>query len=449
MRTARSLQRRLLWLVLGVVTVAWLAALATTWKDARQELDELLDSHLAQAAALLVVQQASELGEEEHQPDTPMLHRYAPKVTFQVFHEGRLSIRSENAPDAPLVNTESHFRSGFTTVRHDGAAWRVFAARGAEKDVQVYVGERLDSRNAIALAVLRSALWPLAIALPLLAFAVWWAVRFGLLPLSRLSGLLANRFPQALEPLPVEGMPTEMLPMVTALNGLFDRIAVLIDNERRFTSDAAHELRTPIAAIRAQAQVALGEPDTVLRRQALLQTLEGCDRVTRLVNQLLTLSRLESGITPHLTHVDLASICRDVVADLAPNAISRNQSLEFDGSSRCQVLGDAILLHVLVRNLSDNAVRYAGPGARIVTRLVAEGGNFSLFVEDSGPGLGAEERAKLGMRFYRQSGMAESGSGLGWSICERVCQLHGFTLQAERSTSLGGLRVQVSGRCNP
>jgi two-component system, OmpR family, sensor histidine kinase QseC len=444
MKGAQSLQRRLLWLVLGVVAVAWLAAVAATLKDARHELDELLDSHLAQAAALLVVQQASELGEEEHPPDAPLLHRYAPKVTFQVYHERRLAIRSANAPNVPLVNPERHFTSGFTTVEHDGAVWRVFATHGGEDDVLVYVGERLDSRNAILFAVLRSVLWPLVIALPVLALAVWWAVRFGLSPLHQLGGILAHRRPEALEPLSVKGMPTEMLPMVTALNGLFDRIAVLIENERRFTSDAAHELRTPIAAIRAQAQVALGEPDDVIRRWALLQTIEGCDRATRLVNQLLTLSRLESGITPQMGRVDLASICRDVVAELAPNAIGRNQSLEFEGISQCPVLGDATLLRVLVRNLVDNAVRYSGSDARIVTRLIDEDGSFSLSVEDSGLGLSAEARAKLGVRFYRKSA-TESGSGLGWSICERICQVHGFILRTESSTDLGGLRVQVSG----
>lgn len=448
MKPRLSLQNRLLWLVLGVVTVAWLSALAATWKDARHELDELLDSHLAQAAALLVVQQSSEIGEQPHQPDAPVLHRYAPKVTFQVFHEGRLTVRSANAPDIPLNNSGSRFDSGFTTVRHGGATWRIFAARGAENDVQVYVGERLDSRNAILFAVLRSVVWPLVIALPVLAIAVWWAVRFGLLPLHQLGTLLADRRPGALEPLSTAALPKEMLPMVKSLNGLFDRIDTLIENERRFTSDAAHELRTPIAAIRTQAQVALGEADSMTRRQALLRTLEGCDRATRLINQLLTLSRLESATAPQLVAVDLAAICRDVLAELAPQAIAKGQAVEFDGRAPCPVLGDATLLRVLVRNLVDNAVRYGGPGATIVTRLVREDGGYSLFVEDSGPGMDAEELSKLGARFYRKSGATESGSGLGWSICERVCRVHGFTMRAQRRPGNGGLQVQLAGRCS-
>lgn len=448
MRASPSLQSRLLWLVLGVVTLAWLLALAATWTDARHELDELLDSHLAQAAALLVVQQSPEVGEEEHRPDAPSLHRYAPKVAFQVFHEGRLTVRSANAPDAPLVNPQLKLKTGFATVQHEGASWRVFTARGAENDVQVYVGERLDSRNAILFAVLRSVLWPLIIVLPVLALAVWWAVRLGLIPLHQLGDLLAHRRPEALDPLSVKGMPKDILPMVASLNGLFGRIASLIENERRFMSDAAHELRTPIAAIRTQAQVALGEPDDVMRRQALLQTLEGCDRASRLINQLLTLSRLEADSTTARAPVDFVTICRDVLAELAPVALGKSQALEFDGLSQCVVLGDATLLRVLIRNLVDNAVRYSGRGARIVTRLVGRKDTFSLVVEDSGPGVSAEELGKLGSRFYRKAGFAESGSGLGWSICERVCRVHEFTLLAEPSTDLKGLRVQVSGPCD-
>lgn len=448
MKTSPSLQSRLLWLVLGVVTLAWLLAVAATWTDARHELDELLDSHLAQAAALLVVQQSLEVGEEEHRADAPSLHRYAPKVAFQVFHEGRLTVRSVNAPNVPLVNPESQLKNGFATVLHDGASWRVFTARGAENDVQVYVGERLDSRNSILFAVLRSVLWPLIIALPVLALAVWWAVRRGLTPLHQLGNLLSHRHPETLEPLSVKGMPKDILPMVASLNGLFGRIALLIENERRFTSDAAHELRTPIAAIRAQAQVALGEPDDIVRRKALLQTLEGCDRASRLINQLLTLSRLESDSTAALVPVDFVTVCRDVLAELAPVALGKSQSLEFEGLSQCIVLGDATLLRVLIRNLVDNAVRYSGSSARIVTRLESRNETFSLVVEDSGPGVSAEELGKLGARFYRKAGFTESGSGLGWSICERVCRAHDFALVAETSSELKGLRVEVSGPCN-
>jgi two-component system sensor histidine kinase QseC len=185
-RPARSLQGHLLGWVLGVVASVWVATAALTWIDVNDELDELLDGHLAQAAALLVVQQAGEIEDDDRTLDAPTLHKYAPQVAFQVFHDGRLVLRSANAPTAPMAEQGKRFRSGLRTVRIEGTDWRVFATRGIEGDVQVYVGEQLKSRASILWAVLRSTLWPMAVALPLLALVGWWAIRRGLLPLRRL-----------------------------------------------------------------------------------------------------------------------------------------------------------------------------------------------------------------------------------------------------------------------
>ena len=172
MRRSPSLQGQLLAWVLGLVVLVWLLTASLTWFDARHELDELLDSHLAQAAALLVVQQVHDLGEDDHEVDSPTLHRYAPKVAFQVFHEGRLALRSTNAPTTPMFVAADGNLSGFRTVSFAGTAWRVFGASGAERDVQVFVGEQMASRNEILLAVLRSTMWPMMAALPLLALTI-------------------------------------------------------------------------------------------------------------------------------------------------------------------------------------------------------------------------------------------------------------------------------------
>jgi two-component system sensor histidine kinase QseC len=447
LRQPHSLQGRLLALVLAVVTVVWLLTALATWLDTRHELDELLDGHLAQAAALLVVQQASDMDEDEDDDergiDAPTLHRYAPKVAFQVFHENRLVLRSANAPTAPMIGAGKSFKAGFETVQIDGADWRIFSAQGAERDVQVYVGEEMHSRAAILWAVLRSMLWPMALALPLLGLAVWWAVSLGVGPLRRLGHTLAERQPQSLAPLTLDGAPLEMAPVVDALNGLFERIVLLLESERRFTADAAHELRTPIAAIRTQAQVAMGEPDAALRRHALQGTLEGCDRAIRLVEQLLTLARLEGASASAMAAVDLRALAQRAVADLAPKAIAKQQTLEFDADAPCSIPGNETLLAVLVRNLVDNAVRYSPPGACVKVALRQQAGQVVLSVEDSGPGLDAADLKRLGERFFRVPGSAESGSGLGWSIVQRIAAVHGLTLQAAASVELGGLAVRV------
>ena len=231
--------------------------------------------------------------------------------------------------------------------------------------------------------------------------------------------------------------------MIAALNGLFERIGHLLESERRFTADAAHELRTPIAAIRMQAQVAMGEADAALRQHALQGTLEGCDRATRLVEQLLSLSRLEALEAPVMAAVDLRAVAQRVVAELAPKAIGKQQTLEFEGDASCPIPGNATLLAVLVRNLVDNAVRYSPPSARIKIAVQLQDGQVALRVEDSGPGLDDADSTRLGERFFRVTGSLESGSGLGWSIVRRIAAVHRLDIEVGRSSELGGLAVRV------
>lgn len=482
-----SLQGRLLAGLLGVVVLVWAGTAASTWVDVRHELDELLDSHLAQAAALLVAQQAREHEDSDEPLDAPQLHRYAPRVAFQVWHEGRLAMRSANAPTMPMValgvpagttappaaaatglrdgdHDDHHDRPrreqrpdkrsdgelradgfvlGFHTVPLDGVDWRVFVAQGAERDVRVLVGEQVASRDDILWALLRGMLQPMALALPLLALAIWWAVRVGMAPLRTLSRTLAARHPQALAPVLLDGAPSEMAPMLDALNRLFERITAMVEAERRFTADAAHELRTPIAAIRAQAQVALAETDDAARAHALRATLAGCDRATRLVEQMLTLSRLEAGAAPALASVDLSALARRMAADLAPLAIARQQTLSLDAEAPQPVNGNETLLAVLLRNLIDNALRYSPAGAEVQVAVSTAPEGVLLQVQDSGPGLAEADRQRLGERFFRVLGSEQAGSGLGWSIVRRIAAVHGATVEVGRSAELGGLSVSV------
>ena len=442
MKRLNSLQLRLLSLVLGLVTAVWLGACLLAWFDAEHEVAELLDAHLSQGAALLVAQQVSD-DEPERVSAAPSLHKYAPRVAFQVFHEGRLVVRSANASERPLAT----LTQGFATVRDvDAADWRVFAARGSEADVQVYVAEQLSSRAHILRAVLRSILGPLLLALPLLALAVWWAVHAGLTPLRQLRVLIAGRQPQALERMNLPDAPTEIAPVLQALNDLFSRIDRLLVAERRFAADAAHELRTPLAAIRAQAQVAQGAgADAPGRQHALASVLLGCDRAARLVEQLLTLARL-GAVPPDLEPVDLGLLAQRVAAELAPFALARGQDLALHVPDKvaCEVRAQAVLLEVLVRNLLDNALRYSPEGACVQVVLERTGGRVALVVEDSGPGLAEADTLQLGTRFFRAPGQTQPGSGLGWSIVRRIAEVSDAQVQLARSEALGGLAVRVS-----
>ena len=442
MGTGRSLQLRLLVLLSVSLTLVWLAVAVWTWVDARHQVDELMDSHLAQAAAILVVQPL-DLGDDAV-ANAPTLHKYSARVAFQVFHEGNLVLRSANVGAEPL----SRERRGFDTVRYGGERWRVFATRGAESDVQVYVGEQVDSRNDIVWAMLRGMLWPMAMALPVLAGLLWWAVHRALVPLRTLSRTLGQRAPDALNPVVVPDVPSEMQPLVAELNGLLVRIERMVLSERRFTADAAHELRTPIAAIRAQAQVAWGAGvDSVQRDLALETTLVGCDRAAHLVDQLLALARLEAGAaTPEAEVCDMRVLAQQVAADLAPAALARGQdlALEAESDAVCTVSAPAAWLTMLLRNLLDNALRYSPDGARVVVRVARTAQGVVLDVHDSGPGMASVDRQRLGERFFRVLGHTQSGSGLGWSIVRRIADVTGAQVSVQSSALLGGLQVQVT-----
>jgi len=433
-----SLQTRLLLLVLGFAVAVWLGAALITWRDAQHEIDELLDGHLAQAAALMLVQAA---GDHDDVYDTPVLHKYAPHVVFQVFVHGQLITRSANAGEQALApQTE-----GFATVRReDGEPWRVVAAHQAEHEVTVLVGEKLESRQAILWAVMRSLLGPLLLALPLFAAALWWSVRKGLAPIRDLREALEQRPPSAVEPVPLLGMPRELQPLVQTLNGLLERIDRMVQIERRFTADAAHELRTPIAAIRMQAQVALGAGDDVAgRNHALQTTLAGCDRASHLVDQLLTLARLEAASAAPALPVDLGALARRVAAELVYVALGRQQEITVLVDADCPVAANEALLGVLVRNLVDNALRYSPDGARVDVMVHRHANGAVLQVQDSGPGMAQDAIAHLGERFFRVLGNDQTGSGLGWSIVRRLLDVFGAEAQIGRSQELGGLLVRV------
>ena len=449
----RSLQNRLLVVVLGGVSVMWLVVALATWIDTEHEVSELLDAHLAQAAALLVSQPLDDLG-HLNLSTTPNLDEYQSKVVLQVWHGDDLVVRSATAPTRPLA---PFVQRGFLDVVVSDVSWRVFSAQGRDEHVVIQVAEQVQARDDVLAASLRSVLWPMTVALPLLALGVWWGVRHAIKPLRDLGWQVSHRRPDASDRLEVRDVPLEAQPLVTELNRLFDRMSSLIQSERRFTADAAHELRTPLAAIRIQAQVAQGAVDADERNEALADTLKGCDRATRLVEQLLQLARLETGVDgstqPGGASANLGHCVQTVMAYLAPVAAQRQQKLEcvpLSGSGEtahallCPV--PEALAMVLVRNLLDNALRYSPDQARVRLRMFLQpgGGGGGFTVEDSGPGLAPDQLQRLGERFFRVVGTNQPGSGLGWSIVTRIAKQHGLTVQAARSPDLGGLSVTVA-----
>jgi two-component system sensor histidine kinase QseC len=233
--------------------------------------------------------------------------------------------------------------------------------------------------------------------------------------------------------------------MLNALNDLFKRTSELHQAEQRFTADAAHELRTPIAALRAQAQVAMAETDPVKQQRALQNTLAGCDRASRLVDQLLTLAKLENQTSVELQDCHLIQIIQQCLADLAPRAIHKQQELGFDYDEKLldQVQANPVLLAVLFRNLIDNAIRYSPSHARINISLSSQTRGLLLLIEDSGQGMDQAAISRLGERFFRVADQQENGSGLGWSIVHRIAHAHQLAIQVKPSEQLGGLAIHI------
>ena len=434
-----SLKQRLLLGVVAVVAAVWLATAAYSYFDARHEINEVLDAHLAQSASLIVAQVGHDLEEidVEHAPKTDKRVR---RVAFQIWERGTvLRLHSADAPSSRLSRRED----GYSNATIDGKSWRVFSTWDARGRFLVQIAERDEARRDIAAGIATNLLLPLLFALPILALFVWLSIGRAVKPLDRLEQDVEQRQADDLRPFAPEGAPREVVPLVRSLNALFARVGRLIENERRFTADAAHELRTPLAALKTQAQVAKDAADDGARQHALDGVIEGCNRATRLVDQLLTLARLEPDTARPAGPCELAGLAREVIAELAPFALARDVDIELRRSGTVSVEGQRELLSVLLRNLVDNAVRYSPHGSSVKVDVLSGAEGAAISVTDEGPGVAPDERARLGQRFYRVLGTGQSGSGLGLSIAQRIAEMHCARLRFEEGDNGQGLRVIV------
>ena len=434
-----SLRRRLLGLLLGGVAIAWLATTVFSYFDAHREVDELFDAQLAQVAqTLLALAGEGQGGAVEDLGD--VAHKYQRRLRYQIWQaDGRLLLRSGNAPEAPLTVAE-----GFTETEEGDEHWRLYSQWNGDRSLQVQIGEDHHIRDELIGHIAGRLLFPALFGLPLLGVWVWLATRRGLAPLDDVARQIASRAPQQLQPVRPAAAPEEIRALVEALNGLFARVDQTLEAERRFTADAAHELRTPLAALQAQLQVALRARDETERERSLQQIHKGLVRAGHLVEQMLTLARLdpESGL-PAPQAVDLGSVAEAVCADLGTSILDKNLDFSLDVEPGCIVFGQPEWLRVLVRNLVDNAVRYTPAGGRVAVDLRREAGICRLAVRDSGPGIPAGQREAVLRRFHRLHQGGESGSGLGLAIVQRIAELHGARLHLGEHAP-HGLAAEVS-----
>jgi two-component system, OmpR family, sensor kinase len=428
----RSLRRTLVVALVAAVTAATAAGALATYRVARGEIDAIFDYHLRQLA-LAVRDQALGLSGAAPRP--------ARDVDFVVQIFGPYGVRvyaSSAAPDLPPPSD-----LGFATLETEAGRWRAYAIAVGPEVIQV--AQPLAVRGQLAFGAAARTLRPLLFLLPVLALAVWSVVGRALAPLDRLARGAAARSAATLAPFPEAGAPEEVLPLVRSLNGLLGRLDAALAAQRAFVADAAHELRTPLAALKVQAQLAARAADPAARAAAMRDLEAGLDRATHVVAQLLTLARAEPGAGGAAAEerVALGPLVAQAVADHAPLAEAKGVDL---GATRCDgralVRGDPAALRTLLANLVDNAIRYTPRGGRVDVAAGADGGRAFLEVSDSGPGIPAAERERVFARFYRRPGAAEGGSGLGLAIVRAIAARHGAAVSLGDAPG-GGLVARV------
>jgi two-component system sensor histidine kinase QseC len=441
-------------LVVVLGAAAWLS-----FAGSEEEAQELFDARLATSARVLealvarqvdkatvaapiVIALPGPLEHEAHDRPGPLGHYYETKIAFHVRDAaGRLLVRSAASPEAPFAA----LAAGFATGPFAGQDWRVFTLRSG--DVWIQVAERDDVRDELAKKLAFAAAAPLLAGIPLLLLLTGLLLRSGLAPLSALARQVAGRQPDSVAPLVLARIPAEIAPLVEALNGLLTRMRDALARERRFTADAAHELRTPLAALKVHAQNAARADSGAERDASLKHMLQGLERTVHLVEQMLAYSRAAAlGGTSREERVALGTLLREATDAVQPRARERHCTVDMvvdPAAADAAVRGDRQKLLSLVTNLLDNAVRYGPVGARVRAELGLDDGAAVLAVADEGPGIPLDLRERVFESYYRIPGSAGSGSGLGLAIVREVAEAHGAHVTIEDGRGGRGARVVV------
>ncbi|WP_245803996.1 ATP-binding protein [Geothermobacter hydrogeniphilus] len=427
-------KKLLRWLLCGQLLAVVLCCLVSFYY-VRGELEDLFDDRLRQLAYSVPVDGDFELPAP---PPLTNLQDDEDDFVIQIWRADGTLLRHLNRKEG----SPALVREGFSTHFSHDMLWRSFVHRRGARLIQASqpFSDRLEMTTGIAVG----AIAPVLLLILVLGGIIWVSVTRSLRPLTDLTAGLRRRQPYALDPLSEENLPDELQPLVQALNSLLARLESAIEGQRRFVADAAHELRTPLAAVQLQAQVLQQSRGKEERQQALEQVRVGTERATHLVRQLLTLARLEPEDRLRLFEpVDLCALVKTVVAEQAPTALKREIDLGVCEAEPLTLIGDSEGLRILLGNLVDNAVRYTPSGGQIDVALRCEGGQALLVVEDNGPGIPAAERTRVFERFYRRPGSEVSGSGLGLAIVREIVIRHRGKIELDEGAQGVGLRVSV------
>jgi two-component system OmpR family sensor kinase len=442
-KLTHSLRGRLLWYLLAAITLAAIAQATIAYRTALNDANDIFDYHMQQMA-LSLRSRAPLVTSDDGAPPGDAPATGSDDMVVQVW-----------TPDGVRVfRSASHARLpqqavlGFSNVKANGTTYRIFSIQTSNQTVQV--AQDLAVRRAMAGNLALRTIGPIGVMMPMLMIVVWWVVSGSLKPVARVRKQVASRQADDLSPVSDAGLPDEVRPLVQELNLLFGRVRTAFDAQQNFVADAAHELRTPLAALKLQVQSLARSDSAEAKDVAVARLNAGIERATRLVEQLLVLARQEASAatgTPAKA-VDLAGVARRAVADLVGVAQAKDIDLGIQRADAAEVQSQPDALMILLRNLVDNAIKYTPGGGTVDVSVQHDQGARAIVVtvEDSGPGIPAEERERVFDRFYRVPGSDAAGSGLGLAIIKAIAERHGATLALGQSARLGGLQATVTFR---
>lgn len=447
----------LIYLLLAITVMTSIMAIGNYYL-VKDDMESHLDSLLSQAAQSFITFAnrgrtfqcwRSAIQQTQAPTAAPLLPaddlpRYDSKYHFQVWQAGHvLLVKSTNAPDQMLSNG----KPGFGDFWVGDLYYRVYTSFDPRTHLTFMVAEPYSERHKLTYHILNDDLYIIFLTYPLSGLLIWIIIGRGLSSMGRVASELKQRDPKYLEPVGIESVPKEIQPLIEELNKLFLRLKEAFEREKRFASDAAHELRTPLAAIRTQAQVALlaasKSPDLLVILQNVIM---GVDRATHIVQQLLTMSRLvpEARKVSEIVPCNLSDLARDVTGQLAPMAFEKHIELRFEAQKDCVIQGNVAAVVILIRNLIDNAIRYTPVSGVVTIRVESLSEGVRLTVADNGPGIPEEYRQRVFERFFRLLGNESPGSGLGLSIVKQIVDLHDAVLTVKATHEDGtGLTLEV------
>ncbi|KVE43850.1 ATP-binding protein [Burkholderia sp. BDU5] len=442
-RLTASLRGRLLmWLLPAACVIGVLASTGTYW-GALRELDDLLDDQMRSMSKQIQVDDSGKLSiEGRDKSGKPHPAAYdSDDVLLQVWRDGKLQFTTDSATQLPPPDA-----TGFVKLDAGGQRWHTYVRESAGTTIRVAQPRQARWEAIAGIAV--HLLWPVLSLLPLLAIGLWLGIGYGLRPLGAIAAGLKRRHANHLDQLDITTVPTEAQPLASEINDLLARLDRSFTLQRNFIADAAHELRTPIMGLSIQSQLLQRTTSADERAHILAQIQAGTTRLSHLAEQLLTLARLEpEAQSAPFTDIDLAALCRSAVAERSRVANAQQVDLGAVGTTPVRVQGNADTLRVLLNNLVDNAIRYAGAGARVDVDARADAdGAPVLEVRDNGPGIAEADRPRVWERFYRGGGaqlVSASGSGLGLSIVKRIAEQHRATVSLASGAEGRGLTVTV------